>query len=99
MILKHITTSSARFNWSTYLANLNIKTIRAYAAGEIIDVILGGIMNNKHLTDKFRLLFKVSMRTCAGLFLSSASNTTILKAPLTRWKRGMSCAAKFLTLL
>ena len=41
---------------SIYLTNLNIKTIRAYADGDIMDVILGRIMKNKHLESKFRSL-------------------------------------------
>lgn len=44
---------------SVYLTNLNIKMIRAYADGDIMDVILGGVLKNKHLESKFRSL-------CAG---------------------------------
>lgn len=41
---------------SIYLTNLNIQMIRAYADSEIMDVILVGIMKNKHLESKFRSL-------------------------------------------
>ena len=41
---------------SVYLTNLNIKMIRAYADGDIMDVILGSILKNKHLESKFRSL-------------------------------------------
>ena len=41
---------------SIYLTNLNIRMIRAYADGDIMDVILGGILKNKHLESKFRSL-------------------------------------------
>ena len=44
------------FIWSVesiYLTNLNIKMMRAYADGDIMDIILGGIMKNKSLANKF----------------------------------------------
>ena len=100
---------------SVYLTNINIKMIRTYADGDIMDVILGGILKNEHLENKFRSLYaddagtkeqqqimKYLMERYAnmrGTFLLGASKTTILKAPLIRWRRGRPRAAKFLTLL
>ena len=95
---------------SIYLTNLNIKMIRAYADGNIMDVILGGIMKNKHLEKKFRSLctddvstkdqrqiMKYLMERYAnmrGTFLLSPSKATILKALLTRWRIGRPHVAK-----
>ena len=84
---------------SVYFTNFSIKIIRAYADREIMDVILGGILKNKHMECKFCLLYaddvgtkeqhkiiKYLMESYAkirGTFLLSVSKTTILKAPLT----------------
>ena len=97
---------------SVYLTNLNIKMIRAYADSVIMDVILGGILKDKHLENKFRSLcaddvgtkeqqqiMKYLMERYAnmrGTFLLSASQTTLLKDPLIR---GRPRAAEFLMLL
>ena len=100
---------------SIYLTNLNMRMIRAYADGDIMDVILGGILKDKHLESKFRSLCADDVGTkeqqhilkyrmeryvnMRGTFLLRASKTTILRAPLIRWRRGRPRAAKFLTLL
>ena len=100
---------------SVYLTNLNIKIIRTYADGDIMNAILSSILKNKHLERKFRSLCADNVGTkeqqqimtylmeryanMRRTFLLSASKTTILRALLTRWRRGRPREAKFLTLL